>query len=248
MEDTMAFFDWKCPYTRRPLHDSINKRDGSYATDHVYPQNKDWCGLNVKGNLIIVDKEANKAKGRLDIDTFMRTDSDFWLNHGIDLPTRLERLKKIKDFQEKCKYDPDKVRIAISKLLNEHYTYIREEQEKFIKEILNVLGEAGIKAPTKEYLITPTEIKLEESNDKELKNVACSLVLHPADEQAFKDALLKSQKAHFVLTYDSGIIKETSWDVRSFNEASNLRRNIESRTFWRKRRSEGLVKVEVFID
>jgi hypothetical protein len=248
MEDTMAFFDWKCPYTGRPLRISIDKSDGSYATDHIYPQNKDWCGLNVKGNLIIVDKEANKAKGRLDIDTFMKTDSDFWSSRGIDLPTRLKRLKKIKDFQEECKYDPDRVRIAINRLLNEHYVYIRNEQEKFIKELLSVLGDVGIKEPEKEYLIAPTEIKFEDSKDEEVKSASCNLVFHPMDERAFKEALLKSRKAHFVLTYDSGAIKETSWDARSFEETSNLRRNIESKTFWRKRKSEGLIKVDVFVD
>ena len=94
----------------------------------------------------------------------------------------------------------------------------------------------------------PAEIKIEESSDKKFKKVAGDLVFHPTDELAFKDALLKSRKAHFVLTYDSGAIKETSWDARSFEETSNLRRNIESKTFWRKRKSEGLIKVDVFVD
>ena len=63
MYDTLDFFDWKCPYTGKDLRPLIENDLGGYATDHVYPQNKEWCGLNVKGNLIIVDKEANKVRG-----------------------------------------------------------------------------------------------------------------------------------------------------------------------------------------
>ena len=72
MEDTLDYFDWKCPYTGRDLRQSIEKKDGSYAADHIYPQNKEWCGLNVKGNLIIVDKKANTQKHNKDIETFFK--------------------------------------------------------------------------------------------------------------------------------------------------------------------------------
>jgi hypothetical protein len=128
MEDTMEYFNWECPYTGRSLKKSIEEKDGSYVTDHICSQNKDLCGLNVKGNLVIVDKKANSAKGKLDIDTFMMTDSDFWEEAGIDLATRMARLKKIKDFQKNCNYDFDKVRAGISSILNRHYIHIREEQ------------------------------------------------------------------------------------------------------------------------
>ena len=57
MEETMdKYFGWCCPYTGKYLKDEYDKRTGNYATDHIYPQNKEWCGLNVKGNLVLVDK------------------------------------------------------------------------------------------------------------------------------------------------------------------------------------------------
>jgi hypothetical protein len=62
MYDTLDFFDWKCPYTGKDLRPLIEGNLGGYATDHIYPQNKEWCGLNVKGNLIIVDRAANDKK------------------------------------------------------------------------------------------------------------------------------------------------------------------------------------------
>ena len=246
MEDTMEYFNWECPYTGRSLKKSIKDDDGSYVTDHICPQNKDWCGLNVKGNLVIVDKKANNAKGKLDIDTFMMTDSDFWNKAGIDLSTRMARLKKIKDFQKNCNYDSDKVRVEISLILNNHYTHIREEQEKCIDEIKDNLEKAGIHIPT---LVVRKTIaaKVVAVGGKKIDETP-ELIFYPSDEQVFKAGLLTSKKAHFVLTYDSGVEKKTFWDARNFEHSSSLRGNIQSKTFWRSGRAEGLVKVEVYID
>lgn len=74
------------------------------------------------------------------------------------------------------------------------------------------------------------------------------LVFSPADEKQFKTALLNRKKAHFILTYSSGKIVTSAWDARNFTAASNLRANIQSKTFWRNKDIEGLIKVEVFID
>jgi hypothetical protein len=62
MQDALDYFDGKCPYTGRNIQDAIDGKLGGYATDHIVPQNKEHCGLNVKGNLIIVDKQANAEK------------------------------------------------------------------------------------------------------------------------------------------------------------------------------------------
>ena len=75
MEDTLREFGWRCPYTGRDLRASIAAKDGSYVTDHIYPQNQQWCGLNVKGNLVYVDARANEAKLDQDIKTFLLTDT-----------------------------------------------------------------------------------------------------------------------------------------------------------------------------
>ena len=74
------------------------------------------------------------------------------------------------------------------------------------------------------------------------------LIFVPSNEEQFKLALLKSKKARFVLTYDSGHVKESFWNAESFDVTSNLRGNIQSRPFWRNKNKEGLVKVEVVVD
>ena len=249
IEDTMKFFDWECPYTGIPLKKELDNKTGNYAADHIYPQNRDECGMNVKGNLIIVSKEANKAKRGLNVKKFMEEDSAFWTNLGIDKPTRMARLKKIEDFQKDCGYDPDKIRTEISPLLNAHYAHIRDEQEKCIKNALDILDKAGIhtivKSPSvSKKATTPTSAT---TKSKKIHSIP-ELIFHPSDEKLFKTELLKSQKAYFELTYDSGKTVKSPWDAKKFKSTSDLRGNIESKTFWRNKTREGLVKIEVFID
>ena len=246
MEETMKYFNWECPYTGRSLKKSIENKDGSYVTDHICSQNKDLCGLNLKGNLVIVDKKANSAKGSLDIEKFMLDDSNFWNNLGVDLATRKARLKKIKDFQKSCNYDFDKVRLEISSILNDHYANIRRVQEKCIEEILDSLKKAGI--PLSIPVVSkPMLAKVALGSVQKTGGGAPELVFYPADEQVFKSELLASKKAYFILTYNSGVKKKTIWDAKNFEQASSLRGNIQSKTFWRNWRAEGLVKVEVYI-
>ena len=144
MRATMDFFNWKCPYTGRDLSNSIASGDGSYAADHIYPQNQDWCGLNVQGNLVIVDKAANAAKRGLDVETFLFTDTEV-LNDIDNGKTRQERLDKIKEFQAKFQYDPDLIRKIVRPLMEERYRIVREEQEACIRDVMVKLEAAGIK-------------------------------------------------------------------------------------------------------
>ena len=73
-------------------------------------------------------------------------------------------------------------------------------------------------------------------------------MFNPSDEDAFKTQFIKSKSAYFVLTYDTGITKTSRWRARDFDASSNLRRNIESKLFWRNATKEGLIKVEAFVD
>ena len=241
MEDTLNYFDWKCPYTGRDLRQSIKNKDGSSVTDHIYPQNKEWCGLNVKGNLIFVDKEANNKKRDKDIDTFLLNDTT--VLGKLDMKIRLERLQKIKDFQKICGYNPEQIRSIVGPILKVRYDELRFEQEKCIRDTLNALTNIGI------YTVANTASSvLTATNKKEKSKITPELTFHPANEEQFKIELLKKKKAYFELTYDTGIKKLEFWNAEKFKGTSNLRGNIESKTFWRNKGKEGLIKVEVFID
>lgn len=247
MYDTMENeFDWKCPYTGRDLKASVMAKDGTYATDHIYPQNRIDCGLNVKGNLIIVDKKANAEKDKMNVKTFMEEDSDFWTNLGVDKSTRMVRLKKIQDFQKKCGYDPEQIRIAVSSLMQEHYDAVRVAQEKMIDKSLSELSKSGIVTHLTTPIPKPTVLAVTTKSKK--SSAMPELIFTPADERQFKSELLIRKKAHFDLTYTSGKKVTSPWNASSFDSDSNLRGNIQSRPFWRNKAKEGLIKVEVFID
>ena len=150
MERTMSEdFNWCCPYTGRYLKDEYDNKTGNYAADHIYPQNKEWCGLNVKGNLVLVDKVANSAKKGIDVETFMKDDSDFWRDLGVDKATRMKRLNAIKSFQKRNGYDSNTIRSIVSSILNNRYNEIRVEQEKCIEQIKIALNGAGVYSTVK---------------------------------------------------------------------------------------------------
>lgn len=248
MEDTMEHeFDWECPYTGRYLKNSVLAKDGTYATDHLYPQNRDDCGLNVKGNLIIVDRRANTAKGKMDVKTFMETDSAFWDDLGIDKPTRMARLKKIQDFQAKCGYDPEQIRAVVHPLVQAYYDAVRAEQEKMIVRLVDALKNTGITSCLSSPVVAFKPVKTVTTKSKKSSKTP-ELIFYPADELQFRTELLSRKKAHFVLTYASGKTVISPWKASSFDVGSSLRGNIQSRPFWRTKNKEGLIKVEVFID
>ena len=145
MNETMEYFNWCCPYTGRNLAQSVKDRDGSYAADHIYPQNRDWCGLNVRGNLVYVDKKANQAKRGLDVETFLLTDTESIKDIDEIGRTRQQRINNIKAFQEHYKYEPDKIRDIVRPLMEERYKEVREEQEACISVVLAKLAEEGIR-------------------------------------------------------------------------------------------------------
>lgn len=58
-KNCLEFFDYKCPYTDEKL--SIKNNE----LDHIIPQNRKYCGLNVKGNIIICSPDANRKKVHL---------------------------------------------------------------------------------------------------------------------------------------------------------------------------------------
>lgn len=245
MYDTLEFFGWRCPYTGKDLKPLIENDLGGYAADHIYPQNRIWCGLNVKGNLVIVDKAANQRKRDLDVETFLLKDTKVITDLDELGRTRQERLDKIKAFQTLCGYKPDRIRHEIGKLLSKRYDDLRIEQEKCIDESLNSLASIGITSIASKS--SKSTCSSTTTSSKKSKSTI-ELVFYPADEKQFKSELISKKRAKFVLTYDSGAIKETYWDAKDFEEASNLRGNIQSRPFWRKKTQEGLIKVEVCID
>ena len=135
MEDMRNFFDNKCPYTGEDL--SELEKNKNIATDHIVPQNQEYCGLNVPGNLILVDKEANGKKSGLSIEEFMLGDNEYMNKFSYDV--RKARYDKIMDFQKKYGYNPEKIKEKVSPLLANIYFEVRAKQIQYIDEIDSVI-------------------------------------------------------------------------------------------------------------
>ena len=243
MEDTLDEFGGYCPYTGENIRHRYDNNLGGYVTDHIYPQNKEYCGLNVKGNLVLVDKEANEKKGDQSVENFLLNST--WLSDIDKLGrTRQQRLDAIKAFQAACGYDPVKIRTIVSPLMEKWYEEVRVIQEQCVSDTLDELKSIGLHALRPKITAGVPAA----TGGKTGKKLSTELIFHPTDEETFKNDLLLSKKAHFVLTYDSGAVKTTPWDAKNFDGTSNLRGNIQSKTFWRNRTKEGLTKVEAYID
>ncbi len=133
--DSLSFFGGKCPYTGEDMLSRIENNEGGYALDHIVPINREFCGLNVKGNLVIVDKTANGKKGSKEIEDFLMNDESI----DADEKTRKERIKRIRDYQKKCGYDPDAMKIVLQPRLREIYSEIQEQQKRYVDDIKNEL-------------------------------------------------------------------------------------------------------------
>lgn len=243
MEDTLNDFGGYCPYTGENIRHRYDNSLGGYVTDHIYPQNQKYCGLNVKGNLVLVDKEANEKKGDQSVEEFLLNST--WLSDIDKLGrTRQQRLDAIKAFQAACGYDPEKIRNIVSPLMEKWYDEVRVIQEQCVSDTLDELKSIGL------YPLRPKVAASmpATTGGKTGKKLSTELIFYPTDEATFKNNLLRSKKAHFVLTYDSGAVKTTPWDAKNFDDTSSLKGNIQSKTFWRNRSKEGLIKVEAYVD
>ena len=153
MEEAARFFDYKCPYTGRDLMQEImDKRAGKHAPnivlDHIVPT-ADQYGLNVKGNLIWVDKEANSRKGDDSFEDFIRNDKE--IAKGASPEEREARISKIKAFQQEigCDYDPVAVAAAISPMMKDLYRSTQKYLVEWAGKIIRELEKQSSKKPAK---------------------------------------------------------------------------------------------------
>ncbi len=84
-EKTLQYFNYKCPYTNLDLT-TENKPE----MDHIIPANKNSCGLHIYGNILIVARKANLAKGNQSIEEFLQNEP--------------QKLYKIQKFMEESGY------------------------------------------------------------------------------------------------------------------------------------------------
>ena len=132
MDKTNNFFNYCCPYTGKDISKAIANRlagipDSSIAIDHIIPQNRDFCGLNIYGNLVWTDSAANNRKGgKKDYKQFLLTDKTI---ASTATPAEIQaRIDKIEAFQRYSGYDSLDVANTIAPLLQKYYKDIQSLQ------------------------------------------------------------------------------------------------------------------------
>ena len=144
-----SFFNNKCPYTGKDLFD-LEKQE-KLTTDHIVSQNREGCGLNVLGNLVLCDKEANSKKKKYSLEEFLLDDKTGFFN-GVSFEVRQKRYERIKEFQNIYNYDGSEVKTLISDKLESIYQKIKNQQERYIDEIASLLKQANAISSTYKYI------------------------------------------------------------------------------------------------
>ena len=122
------FFDWRCPYTGRNLKAEILGDRKNVSVDHIVPQNREYCGINVFGNLVYADKSANQKKQGMSAEEFIRS------LPNVSDEEKERRIQKIKDFQSAAGYDPAAIRDKLSKVMDAFYAEVESILGKEIKK------------------------------------------------------------------------------------------------------------------
>lgn len=135
VEEAMEFFDYKCPYTGEDIKNDYLTKKELFDLDHIVPQNKECCGLNVRGNMVYVKKEVNKNKNKKDY-------KDFILNYtNGTLEEKNMRIERIHEYQKHCGYDADKITQKIKPILEKIYLQVADNQKAFVSEILKKINQ-----------------------------------------------------------------------------------------------------------
>ncbi|MDE5898344.1 MAG: hypothetical protein K2H09_03650, partial [Treponemataceae bacterium] len=96
LNETVVFFNYKCPYTGESIAEIFENKQ--WVLDHLIPHNREACGLNLYGNIIVTTRKVNSAKAAKSFEDFIRSYTE---GTSIEKEARIEKLK---DFQRQSGY------------------------------------------------------------------------------------------------------------------------------------------------
>lgn len=205
---TLDFFAGRCAYTGETLPDGRTERD------HAIPMNRDHCGLHLYGNVLPATTEANRRKaGR----------------HYRDFVEDAARLAHIEAFISQSGYW-DRVS-EFGDLRN-----YCEAQYRAVDALCRV---------NSQYLasLLPEDLEDRAGSDPEPPDSSSAfrrqrdplpIAFDPPSPQAFKEQLLRQQRAWIVEVHRDGRRIVQPWDARNMSESSNVVGNLRSRPRYRK--------------
>ena len=129
--EAAKYFNYKCPYTDKDLSRIKAYDKKNIDADHLIPANKEHLGLTIKGNILLVDHDANNHKGGQTVDNFIMKSKYL----GLPLAERKKRLAKIKKFQNEYYYDTTEINVVLKKFVDEYVAELEEFQKRKVAEL-----------------------------------------------------------------------------------------------------------------
>lgn len=131
LQKTVEYFDYKCPYTGQDI--SVEFQTHKWVLDHLIPHNRESCGLNLYGNIIVTTREINSKKAAKSFEDFIRFDTQ-----GTE-EEKEARIQKIRIFQKEAGYfNKIKDINEIKKLCKQKYDFILD-QTKALKNVYETI-------------------------------------------------------------------------------------------------------------
>lgn len=157
LERTVQYFDYKCPYTGQDI--SVEFKTKKWALDHLIPHNRESCGLNLYGNILVTTKEINAKKAAKSFEDFIRVGTN-----GSD-KEKEKRIQKIRDFQKQSGYFQKVKNIdEIKELCKSEYDFIQKRLHEKIDLYKKILGieDSAFEASTKSEICVLSSIEPKE--------------------------------------------------------------------------------------
>lgn len=204
---TLDFFGGRCAYTGETL------LDGRAERDHAIPMNRAHCGLHLYGNVVPATTEANRRKGA---------------KHYRDFVEDADRLAQIETFLRQSAYW-DRVSV-----FGDLHGYC-DNQYRAIDALCRVSSQylAGLlpedfKDRAASHLEPPAS-----SSPSRRQGDVLPIAFDPPSAEAFKEQLLRRQRASIVEVYRDGRRIERLWDASNMSDSSNVVGNLRSRPRYR---------------
>ena len=192
-QKTLEYFNYKCPYSEEDIS------DGKFDEDHVVPLNREHCGLHVYGNILLVKKEANRAKRQQSLEKFLKNET-----------AKLERIQKFREqsgftniyeeyneqLKQNCKSLYKKVREVIEGNFNVFIDDIKMpdnrnnlvQTQPVSSQHMSLKSSVGVKNTSQAALLTKPSCIPPTSEPKIGKN---KYYIFPKDEFEFKNEAFK---------------------------------------------------------
>lgn len=204
-ERTVEYFGGRCAYTGADL------AGGQVDRDHAIPLNRAHCGVHLFGNVLPATKAANSKKGRKHYREFVE-------DEGV--------LEKIESFLASSRYEE---RVSVFGDLRNYC----EAQYRAINALC-LINKNYLKSllPPDEETDAVSLPPVRAISARQARDVL-PIALDPANESAFKEALLRTKQAWLVVTYQDGRREVSRWKASRMTAASHVTGNIRSRPQFR---------------